>query len=166
MRTLGFGLVLLGTVVGLSFGCGESERGAGAAGGAGAATGGASSGSAGKAGASATAGTASGGSMAGGNGDEGGVSGSLATTGGQADTPAGAGNAAGAGSALIGCDPKQILCKRLAPECTAGEVPSVEGSCYGDCVKVERCGCTAATDCPQPEQYTCWAKQHCGPFVE
>ena len=166
MRTLGFGLALLGSVLGLWLGCGQSERDGGAAGGAGAAIGGASSGSAGKVGANATAGTTSGGSTAGGDRNDGGVSGSLAATGGQADTQAGASSEAGAGSALIGCDPKQILCKRLAPECAAGEVPSVEGSCYGDCVKVERCGCSAAADCPQPEQYTCWAKQHCGPFVE
>jgi hypothetical protein len=166
MRALGFGFILLGSVWGLSLGCGESEGGAGAVGGAGAATAGASSGSAGKAGASATAGTSSGGGVAGSVSNAGGVSGSVATTGGQAGAQAGAGDQAGGGAALVDCDPKMILCKRLAPECGVGEVPSVEGSCYGDCVKVERCGCTTAAQCPQPEQYTCWAERHCGPFVE
>ncbi len=173
MRTLGFGLVLLGAAIGLAFGCGVSEGGAGANGGSagsGAATAGSSNGSAGtagKAGANATAGAASGGTSGGGNGGSGngaGVSGNAATTGGQPDAQAGAGNEAGS-AALVDCDPKKILCKRLAPQCTAGEVPSVEGSCYGDCVKIDRCRCAAAAECPEPDQYTCWAKQHCGPFV-
>ncbi len=171
MRTLGFGLVLLGTVLGLTFGCGGSTGDSGSAGGSssGAATAGSSSsaGAAGKAGASSTAGTPSGGSAAGGSGTgTGGVSGGVATSGGQPDAQAGAGNEAGSGSALVDCDPKNILCERVAPDCSAGEVPSVAGSCYGDCVKVERCACNAAEQCPQPDQYTCWAKQHCGPFVQ
>jgi hypothetical protein len=178
MRTLGFGLVLPGTVLALSFGCGESTGGAGANGG-GAGFGAAAAGSgnssagtaAGKAGANATAGATSGGTSSGGNGSGGtvtggGVSGSAATTGGQADPQAGAGNEAGGGSALVDCDPKKILCKSLARECSVGEVPSVDGLCYGECVKISRCRCAAAGECPEPDQYTCWAKQHCGPFVQ
>jgi hypothetical protein len=62
----------------------------------------------------------------------------------------------------------KILCKRLAPTCAAGEVPSVNdaGNCYGDCVKIDRCACSTAAQCPDQNQYTCWAKQHCGPFVQ
>ncbi len=171
MRTLGFGLVLLGTVLKPAFGCGGSAGDTGSAGGgsSGAATAGSSSsaGVAGKAGASSTAGTTSGGGAAGGSGTGAdGVSGSVATSGGQPDAQAGAGNEAGTGSGLSDCDPNKILCKRLAPECLAGEVPSVDGNCYSDCVKVEHCVCDAAEQCPQLDQYTCWAKQHCGPFVQ
>ncbi len=68
-------------------------------------------------------------------------------------------------AALVDCTPSKILCRRRAPDCPAGEVPSVEGSCFGPCVPVTRCACTEATQCPQPEQHTCWKKEHCGPFV-
>lgn len=138
MRTLGFGSLVLGTALALLFSCGRSEGGG--------------------AGAGATAVTSSGGS---GGAGAGGIA-----TGGRADTQAGAGNEAGVGAALLDCDPKKILCKRLAPECGVGEVPSVESSCYGECVKVERCGCSAGVECPQPEQYTCMVEHHCGPFLK
>lgn len=78
---------------------------------------------------------------------------------------AGAGSSGGGAGGLVDCDPKKIMCKRATPVCEAGEVPSVEGTCYGDCVKVDRCACNAADQCPQPEEYTCWAKQHCGYYV-
>jgi hypothetical protein len=172
MRSLGFGLVLLAAVLGLAFGCGQSDGGSGSAGnGAGTAAGGSSSAgtASGKAGTSAMAGTANSGSSSGGGSVGGGTvagAGGNATTGGQPEAQAGAGNDTGGAGGLVDCDPKKILCKRLAPTCDAGEVPSVEGSCYGDCVKVEQCGCSAAEQCPEPEQYTCWAKLHCGPFVQ
>jgi len=148
----------LAAVLGLGFGCGESEGGSGSAGNGGSTAAGGSSGAgtaAGKAGSTATAGAANGGSSSG-----------NAPTAGQPDAQAGAGNEAGSTGDLVDCDPKKILCKRLAPTCEAGQVPSVAGSCYGDCVKIERCACNAAEQCPAPDQYTCWAKQHCGPFVQ
>jgi hypothetical protein len=171
MRWFCSGSFGLAVVVGLAFGCGESEggKGSGAAGaqttsGASAVTAGTSS----QAGGTSSGGqSSSGGSSAGGH-----VGGSAAgTSAGSADggeAAAGGANSAGAAgsSALVDCDPKKILCKRLAPECAANEVPSVAGSCYGDCVKIDRCGCTDAAQCPDPNQYTCWAKNHCGPFVQ
>jgi len=56
----------------------------------------------------------------------------------------------GACSAGISCDPSKILCKRVAPQCPAGQVPSVSGSCYGPCVAVMYCTCSPAdaTACP------------------
>lgn len=81
---------------------------------------------------------------------------------------ASAGAAAGgesAAEALLDCDARKIACKRAAPVCGTFQVPSVEGSCYGDCVKIERCACSAAEQCPDNAQYTCWAKAHCGPYV-
>ena len=164
MRTLAFGLVSFGTLFALALGCGKSDSdvGAGAGAGAGSATAGSNASGAGTSGkgGGATAGSASGGSAVGGSASGG------SPTGGQPDAQAGAGNEGGSASGLVDCDPKKILCKRVAPQCDAGEVPSVAGSCYGDCVKVEQCACSSADQCPQPNEYTCWAKQHCGPFVE
>lgn len=147
----------------LVFGCGQSEGGGGSTGGAGQAMSEAGSGTAGSsvggAGASSagkgpggSAGTPAAGNQSGGNSGSGG-------------NEAGAGSDVG-GAGLVDCDPKKILCKRLAPECGAGEVPSVDGSCYGECVKIARCACDDAAQCPEPNQYTCWSSSHCGPFVE
>jgi hypothetical protein len=72
----------------------------------------------------------------------------------------------GTGTGLVDCDPKKILCRIVAPQCDGGEVPSVNGSCYGACVKIDRCACSDAAQCPNPNEYTCWAKTHCGPFVQ
>ena len=71
----------------------------------------------------------------------------------------------GAGSTLVDCDPAKVLCKRAAPECAFGLAPVVVDGCYGECVRIERCACSSAAQCPDANQYTCWSKQHCGPFV-
>jgi hypothetical protein len=66
----------------------------------------------------------------------------------------------------IDCDPRKILCKRVAPECPEGQVPSVLGSCYGDCVPLESCPCSGPEQCPNPDTGTChMSAGHCGPFV-
>jgi hypothetical protein len=177
MRALGFGLVLLGTAVALAVGCGSStDDGPGSAGSAsgGSSSAGTSTGKAGedaKAGAS-SAGSSSGGSATGGSSAGGSTTGGApaggSATGGQPDAQAGSGNDGGAGGDLVDCDPRKITCKRAAPTCGANEVPSVDdaGNCYGDCVKIDRCACSTAAQCPDQNQYTCWAKQHCGPFVQ
>jgi hypothetical protein len=73
----------------------------------------------------------------------------------------------GAGDGLVDCDPSKILCKRASPKCAGGDVPSVSGSCYGDCVPVETCRCAKPSACPLPDEYTChMSAGHCGPFVE
>jgi hypothetical protein len=99
----------------------------------------------------ATAGSATGGSATGGSANHAGAE---------------SGGGGGTGAGLVDCDPKKILCKIVAPECDGGEVPSVNGSCYGACVKIDRCACSDAAQCPNPNEYTCWAKTHCGPFVQ
>jgi hypothetical protein len=171
MRALAFGLVSLGTLLCAAFSCGQSESDGAAGGPADSATAGSGpsvAGTSGTAAGSATAGSATSGTsgtVAGGSAASGAPSGGSAS-GGQPDAQAGAGSEGGSASGLVDCDPKKIVCKRAAPECDAGEVPRVEGSCYGDCVKVEQCACGSADQCPQPNEYTCWAKQHCGPFVE
>lgn len=66
----------------------------------------------------------------------------------------------------IDCDPRKILCKRIAPECPEGQVPSVSGSCYGDCVPLESCPCSGPEQCPNPDTGTChMSAGHCGPYV-
>lgn len=169
MRLLAFAGTVLAALSGFAFGCGQSEGDSATPGGAGSVTAAGSSSagaSAGKAGTSATAGTASAGSSSGGASHGGSTAGGGAsTTGGEPDAQAGTGSDGGSATGLVDCDPKKILCKRVAPVCDAGQVPRVEGSCYGDCVKVDTCACNAADQCPQPEEYTCWAKQHCGPYV-
>jgi hypothetical protein len=66
----------------------------------------------------------------------------------------------------ISCDQSKILCKIAAPICATGEVPSVNGACYGACVKIDQCACAAPADCPSPNRYTCHMNvMRCGPFV-
>ncbi|HVJ21419.1 MAG TPA: hypothetical protein VM686_38675 [Polyangiaceae bacterium] len=121
------------------------------------------------AGGSSTAGTSSGGKATGGS-----SGGSDADTGGAAGSDGGAasggegpsGSAGAPADALVDCDPRKILCKIAAPECPMMEVPSVEGTCYGPCVKIDRCACASAAACPEEEQYTCWGGMHCGPYVK
>jgi hypothetical protein len=74
--------------------------------------------------------------------------------------------AGGAASGRVSCDPRSVLCRRAPPICDEGEVPSVVGRCYGECVPIEQCGCTGPEACPFPETYTCFLdRQHCGPYV-
>ena len=69
-------------------------------------------------------------------------------------------------STMVSCDPAKILCKRVAPQCPEGQVPSVSGSCYGPCVPVETCECGQASECPNHDKYTChMSARHCGPYV-
>ncbi len=66
----------------------------------------------------------------------------------------------------VECDPRKILCKRVAPQCPEGQVPSVSGSCYGACVPAEMCPCDEAAACPDSNQFTChMSAKHCGPYV-
>lgn len=64
----------------------------------------------------------------------------------------GTGGTSGSGTS---CDPRKALCRSLPPTCATGEVPSIDGSCWGPCVPIATCTCTSAADCPDPNQYTC-----------
>ena len=168
-------------LLGVAAACGESassadESSAGSSGTAAGAGGGSAGTGAPTAG---TAGSSQGGSAssAGNNAVSGSSSGGKSSNGGQStggtasaagNDSGGSGNEGGASGDLVDCDPMKITCKRAAPECPAGQVPSVDdvGNCYGDCVKIDRCACSAANQCPDANQYTCWAKQHCGPYVQ
>ncbi len=157
---LGLGLAVLAASFGAVISCGDtgsdepSGNNAGSAGDSVSGAGGAAS--AGKSG-SATGGSSAGTTIAG-AAASGGTNGGSAAGG----TDLGGG---GADSELVSCDQRQVSCKRLLPNCPANQVPSVVGNCYGDCVDIASCACSQADDCPDTNQYTCWSKQHCGPFV-
>ena len=118
-----------------------------------------------EAGQSSSGGLDSGGSSA--SGGSGGAAESGAAAGGSASSSgaSSAGSGEGGAVAFVDCDVRKVTCKRSTPECGTFQVPSVEGSCYGDCVKIDRCACSSADECPDPNQYTCWSKTHCGPYV-
>jgi len=116
----------------ISFACaacgGESSEDGGATGGSG--------GSGGAGGSGATGG--SGGSGATGGG---GAAGSGATGGSGAAGGSGATGGAGGsgGGATVACDPSPVNCKSMPPTCAKGEVPSVQGTCWGPCVPILTC---------------------------
>jgi hypothetical protein len=148
-------LALLAATFGFAAGCGETDDGAAQgndAGSAGQAVGGAGgAANAGKSG-GASAGSSAGTTL-------GGVSGS-----GSGGSSASAGTA-GASGLLHDCDPRKVTCKIAVPDCPDLQVPSVEGTCWGDCVEIAECACSGAEDCPDNDQYTCWSQRHCGPYV-
>ena len=72
----------------------------------------------------------------------------------------------GGSSSGTDCDLRKILCKRVQPQCPDGQVPSVSGLCYGDCVPVETCSCNEPAGCPDSNHYTChMSAGHCGPYL-
>lgn len=79
----------------------------------------------------------------------------------------GNGTAGGMANVPIGsCDARNVLCRRAPPVCPEGQVPSVAGRCWGECVRIEECSCTGPDACPNPEKYTCFLdRNHCGPYV-
>ena len=176
MRTLSISLVGLLSALGLALGCGQSTEEPGSNGASGQATAGSAMGGrggAGSGGSSSSAGENSVGATGGVGGIVGtGSAGTANATGGASGSAAGGASGGSTGSAggdsggLVDCDPNKILCKSVAPQCAANEVPSVAGSCYGACVKIDRCACATAAQCPDPDQYACWGQKHCGPFVE
>jgi hypothetical protein len=95
--------------------------------------------------------------------------GGLTSTGGKANIGGAAttgGSAGGEPSGLVDCDLRKVLCRIVTPTCSAGQVPSVNGTCYGPCVKIESCACSSAAECPNNDEYTCWGGKHCGPYVD
>ncbi len=71
---------------------------------------------------------------------------------------------AGACEDGVGCDGRSVLCDALPPACPSGQVPSVEGACWGPCVDVGYCRCETRDECPG--DYVCHgATDRCGPPV-
>ncbi len=90
-------------------------------------------------------------------------SGGAPTTGG-----AGQGSTAtgGAADGATSCDSRNIRCRVAQPVCEEGEVPSVVGTCYGPCVKIDACACASAEQCPEPNRYTCLlGPMHCSYYL-
>jgi hypothetical protein len=173
MRALLLGLSGLCTAIGCGEGAGDGGKAAGSAGQSvsGASGSAASAGKGGSSAGTSSAGSSSAGSSNGGaagkpsagSGSGGDAAGTA--SGGSDQSEAGSPSGGGA-SGLAECNPKQVTCKALPPQCPANQVPSVDGTCWGECVKIDQCACSVASDCPDQNQYTCWSKQHCGPFVE
>ena len=71
-----------------------------------------------------------------------------------------------ASAGAVDCDPRKVACDALPQPCPEGQVRALRDSCYGDCVDVEACKCSAPGACPLPEKYTChMSAGHCGPYV-
>ncbi|HEX4337673.1 MAG TPA: hypothetical protein VH062_17285 [Polyangiaceae bacterium] len=184
-----FGLVLSVVSTGL-VGCGADSSGSSSdagVGGAGGASGGGASGSRATGGSATGGGATGGGASAGGGAATGGAAscppecfrayqcvtacGQTPKSYGCCPCPAGTIDALTCGASMsdagaISCDTRSVLCKRVAPTCAAGEVPSVVGECYGPCVKIDTCACGTADECPNADEYTCHLSQkRCGPYV-
>ena len=158
-------LCLLFASLALAAGCGNTSKEPAATGGAGQSSAGTSShgGDSGAGGAGVVAGSSS---VAGSN-ESGAASSSGSSSGGASGGGASGGNEMGEGGApsLVDCDTRKVNCEIATPTCGTFQVPRVEGSCYGECVKIERCACSEAAECPDSNQFTCWKKTHCGPYV-
>jgi hypothetical protein len=65
------------------------------------------------------------------------------------------------------CDPDDVLCDAIPPACDEGEVPTVEGSCWGECIPANECQCETFDDCPEVTGYSevCYSAGHCGPAL-
>ena len=157
-------LLLFAPLFGL-LACGGKGEDSSSGGGGQGDTGGASSSSGGATatgGSNASAGTpASAGQPAGSSGE---ASGGSATSAAGAATGGNAGQGSG-GGALVDCDVRKVACRVAQPICPENEVSSVTGSCFGPCVPIESCACSAAAECPFSDRYTCWQRTHCGPYV-
>lgn len=61
------------------------------------------------------------------------------TTGGTGGSAGSGGAAGGGGGGTIRCNPSDVACYAPTPACPVGEVPSVVGACWGDCVPILSC---------------------------
>ena len=61
------------------------------------------------------------------------------------------------------CFDGAVRCSDPAPVCPEGEAPSVVNDCWGPCIPIASCRCTAHYQCPNGELYTCLPDLHCGP---
>jgi len=51
----------------------------------------------------------------------------------------GTGDTDAGGDGLYDCDPSHTTCRAIPPMCPSGQVPSVEGECWGMCVPFVDC---------------------------
>jgi hypothetical protein len=74
------------------------------------------------------------------------------------------------GTTGVDCNPYHVACDALPAPCPSGEVRSVNGLCWGECVAWDACApipCDPSEPSYQcPQNTTCWGTTHeCGPFV-
>ena len=79
-----------------------------------------------------TGGTTSSGTTISGGGGSGAAGGGGSTGGSQA-------GGGGAGGGAVLCNPDDVACYGIPPDCAPGEVPSVEDACWGPCVPILSC---------------------------
>lgn len=66
----------------------------------------------------------------------------------------------------VSCDARDVLCRRAAPVCPRGQVPSVEGNCWGKCVPIDDCSCSTSEECPDRNQFVCLRSTgHCSYYL-
>lgn len=68
----------------------------------------------------------------------------------------------------LNCDPADITCLPILPPepCPQGQVRSVVNSCHGSCVPIDACACSSATECPNPDEFTCLnSAGHCSYYL-
>jgi hypothetical protein len=53
------------------------------------------------------------------------------------------------------CDARDVLCRVAAPNCPAGQVPSVKGTCWGECVVASSCRTVASCEDCRSDSYVC-----------
>ncbi|HWA71839.1 MAG TPA: hypothetical protein VG937_05890 [Polyangiaceae bacterium] len=157
----------------LLFACGSTSKDDSTATGGRASDGGTDPGTGGKAATGGTSQSTGGVTESGGKSSTGGTSqhtGGTASTGGASQNTGGStttgGSAGGVPSGLVDCDVRKVVCRIATPTCSAGQVPSVNGTCYGPCVQIDSCACSSAAECPNNDEYTCWGGKHCGPYVD
>ena len=72
--------------------------------------------------------------------------------------------------ARLNCDPSTVTCRALPPMCPSGQVPSIDGPCWGPCVPFSDCApipCEpggSSTQCPQ-DTVCHGTTRTCGPFL-
>jgi hypothetical protein len=97
-------------------------------------------------------------------GGSGGAAGAGAHGGGVAGGPIGGGGNGGAGgSASVKCNPTGVVCATPPPGCDPGEVPSIEGACWGPCVPI--LSCATEDSCANCQgafcaEYVAWKKEY------
>jgi len=118
---------------------------------------------------SAANGATGGTSSLGGNGASRALGGSTTSPGGAGSSVGGSTTQGGATAAGTKCDQSRLLCKMLAPSCPVLQVPEMnaDGTCYsGNCVAIDNCTCSMASECPDNNQYTCnLSARHCTPYL-
>lgn len=69
---------------------------------------------------------------------------------------------------MFDCDATKVMCKKATPNCPAGQVPLVEGECWGGCVPIQQCSniddcakCNLETQVCVTEVFKGGPKRHC-----